>query len=59
MSTLINLMRSNLGNKPLNNITKDAEALKKSLMEFNLIKILRRNRKNEKKFIVWTTFEKK
>lgn len=46
MSTLINLMRSNLGNKPLNAITKDSEALKKSLMEFNLIKVLRRNRKN-------------
>lgn len=46
MSTLINLMRSNLGNKPLNSITKDAEAMRKSLMEFNLIKVLRRNRKN-------------
>ncbi len=53
MSTLINLMRSNLGNKPLNEITKDAEAMKKSLMEYNLIKVLRRNRKNQKKYIIW------
>ncbi len=54
MSTLINLMRSNLGNKPLSAITKDADAMKKSLMEFNLIKVLRRNRKNEKKYVIWS-----
>lgn len=32
ISTLINLMRSNLGQKPLSSITKDTEAMKKSLM---------------------------
>jgi ubiquinone/menaquinone biosynthesis C-methylase UbiE len=32
MSTMINLMRSNLGNKPLSSITKDSEAMKKSLL---------------------------
>lgn len=56
MSTLINLMRSNLGNKPLSAITKDTEVMKKSLMEFNLIKVLRRQRKNEKKYIIWSNF---
>lgn len=30
--------------------------MKKSLVEFNLLKILRRNRKNEKRFIVWANF---
>lgn len=29
------------------------------MMEFNLIKVMRRNRKNEKKFIVWSNYEKK
>lgn len=32
MGTLINLMRSNLGNKPLNSIMKDKEALQKSML---------------------------
>ena len=49
-------MRSNLGNKPLNAITKDTQAMKKSLLEFNLIKVLRRNRKNQKKYIRWNQF---
>lgn len=54
MSTLINLMRSNLGNKPLNSIIKDTEAMKKSLMEYNLLKVLRRNKKNQKKYVIWS-----
>lgn len=52
-------MRSNLGNKPLHEITKDGEAMKKSFIEFNLLKILRKNRKNEKKFVVWANFKGK
>ena len=52
-------MRSNLGKKPLSSITQDPEAMKQSMLEFNLIKVLRRNRKNEKKYIVWSNYEKK
>lgn len=33
--------------------------MKQSMLEFNLIKVLRRNRKNEKKYIVWSNYEKK
>ena len=59
MSTLINLMRSNLDGRPLNSIMKDKSAMAKSVLEFNLIQMLRKKRKTEKKFIIWKNYEKK
>ena len=52
-------MRSNLDGKPLNNIMKDKGAMAKSMLEFNLVQMLRKKRKNEKKFIIWKNYEKK
>lgn len=52
-------MRSNLDGKPLNEIMKDKEAMTKSVLEFNLVKMLRQNRKSEKSLIIWKNYEKK
>ena len=38
---------------------KAKEAMAKSMLEFNLIKMLRQNRKPEKSFIIWKNFEQK
>lgn len=58
MSTMINLMRSNLGGQKLNNIVKDTAALAKSMKEFSIVKMMRKGRKNTKQFIVWSGTEK-
>ncbi len=55
-STLINLMRSNLGNRPLVSIMKDKEALAKSMMEYNFVQALRRKRKSQKFTIGWDKY---
>ena len=39
-------MRSNLEGKPLNQIMKDKEAMAKSVLEFNLIQMLRKKKKS-------------
>ena len=38
---------------------KDKDALAKSMMEFNLIQVLRKKRKNQKFIIGWDKYQKK
>lgn len=59
MSTMINLMRSNVAGKGLKEIIKDKDALAKTMKEFSIIKMLRRRRKNQKQYILWKAIEKK
>ena len=55
MSTMINLMRSNVGpGHGLSHIIKDQKAFAKSMKEFSIVKFLRNKRKNRKEFIVWS-----
>ena len=58
MSTMINLMRSNLPGQQLRSILTQQEALAKTMKEFSIIKMLRRSRKNQKQYIVWKKHEK-
>ena len=51
-------MRSNLGGQKLNSIVKDTAAFAKSMKEFSIIKMMRKNRKNTKQFIVWSGMQK-
>lgn len=53
MSTMINLMRSNIPGKNLKNIIKEQDAMMKTLKEFSMIKLMRRKRRNQKEFIIW------
>ena len=59
MSTMINLMRSNVGQHGLNHIIKDQAAFAKSMKEFAIIQFLRKKRKNKKEYILWRGIEKK
>lgn len=59
MSTMINLMRGNLGGKALNHIVKDKEAMSKTMKEFSIVKMLRRRRVNKKQYILWNGMQKK
>ena len=59
MSTMINLMRSNVGEHGLHHIIKDQKAFAKSMKEFTIIKFMRHKRKNKKQFIVWNQMENK
>lgn len=38
---------------------KDKEALQKSMLEFNLIQMLRKKRKTQKKYVVWGEYKRK
>ena len=53
MSTLINLMRSNMPGQRLSNIVKEQELFKQTMKEYSIIQMLRRSRKNRKQFIIW------
>lgn len=54
VSTMINLMRSNVGENGLNHILKDQAAFSKSMKEYSLIRFLRQKRINKKQFILWS-----
>jgi hypothetical protein len=56
LSTMINLMRSNLPGQQLSGILKQQEAFAKTMKEFSIIKMLRRSRKNQKQYIVWNKY---
>ena len=55
---MINLMRANLGPRSLASIIKEKEIFAKTMQEFSLIKLMRRNRKNLKQYIIWSQHEK-
>lgn len=59
MSTMINLMRSNLKGKGLKEIINDKEAMTKTMREYKIVKMLRLKRKNKKQYILWNKTEKK
>ena len=59
MSTLINLMRNNVGpEKALSHVMKDTQAFAKSMKEFSIIRYLRQKRKNKKEYILWSGIKK-
>ena len=59
MSTLINLMRNNVGpERALSHVMKDTQAFAKSMKEFSIIRYLRQKRKNKKEYILWSGIKK-
>lgn len=56
LSTMINLMRSNMPGQQLSGILKQQDAFMRTLKEFTIIKMMRRSRKNHKQYIVWNKY---
>ena len=52
-------MRSNLGGQSLGSIVKNQPMFAKTMKEFSIIKLMRRNRKSKKQLIIWKETEKK
>ena len=53
MSTLINLMRSNVPGKKLSSILTEKDAFAQAMKEFSIIKMMRKVKKNTKQYVVW------
>lgn len=58
-SMLINLMRSNLKDKPLKGIIENKEALQRSILEYKLLQMVKRMKKTMKYKIYWVKTEEK
>lgn len=52
-------MRSNLGGQSLGSIIKNQPLFAKTMKEFSIIKLMRKNRKSKKQLIIWKETEKK
>jgi hypothetical protein len=58
-SMLINLMRSNLKDKPLKGIINNKEALQRSIIEYKLLQMAKKLKKTTKYKIYWTQLAEK
>lgn len=59
VAMLINLMRSNLKDKPLKSIITEKEAFQRSMFEYKLIQCRKKTRKPVKYYIYWNQYEVK
>jgi ubiquinone/menaquinone biosynthesis C-methylase UbiE len=57
VAMLINLMRSNLKDKPLKSILSEKEALQRSMLEYRLIQFRKKQKKPVKYYVSWGEYE--